>query len=354
MNKCLGRGVVLMDKYPNNLRKIRLSQKNKELRSGNKIAELLEVTPQYYYKLETGREGKRLNIEHLRKLSKIFNITSDEILGGYSPLNADFRQVFSSIPEISEKLQREDIALAKYLINKYNHLSLVNAMVTRFGIPEADAWGIIDAVASLDKLQIEEQTRVNNCLFTAAQIIDPELLNIMKNIPHDINSQTTGMTFAGYIANQQDAKNIYEKIAIPPGEIPYIPTRTKLPIIGTVTAGPNGLAYSEPLGEEWTDEEDINNGAKYYWLQVKGDSMIGEGIIPGDLALVREQPDIESGDLAIVIVDGEEGTLKRVYKKENSIVLQSANAAYPPRIFAGPELKIIRIAGKVKVTKRKY
>ena len=127
-----------------------------------------------------------------------------------------------------------------------------------------------------------------------------------------------------------------------------------LPIIGTVTAGPNGLAYSEQLGEERVDEGDTNGGGSYFWLSVKGDSMIGEGIIPGDLALVREQPDIESGELGVVIVNGEEGTLKRVYKKENSIVLQSANAAYPPRIFSGPELNSICIVGKVKITKRKY
>lgn len=135
---------------------------------------------------------------------------------------------------------------------------------------------------------------------------------------------------------------------------PYIANRKKLPIVGVVTAGPNGPAYAEYLGEEWTDEEDICNGTKYYWLQVKGNSMTGEGIMSGDLALIREQSDVESGELAIVIVNGEEGTLKRVYKKEGSIVLQSANAAYPPRIFSGKELDNIRIAGKVKVTKRKY
>lgn len=70
-----------MDNMPNNLRKIRLSQKNKELQSASKIAELMDVSPQYYYKLETGGENKKLNVEHLKKLSKIFNCTADEILG---------------------------------------------------------------------------------------------------------------------------------------------------------------------------------------------------------------------------------------------------------------------------------
>lgn len=67
---------------PNNLRAIRKSCPNKELRSGNKIAELMGISPQYYYDLETGRNRNRLNVDHLNKLTKIFNVTADEILGG--------------------------------------------------------------------------------------------------------------------------------------------------------------------------------------------------------------------------------------------------------------------------------
>lgn len=70
-----------MDNFPNNLRRIRLSQPSKDLRSGNKIAELLGISAQYYYSLETGRDGKRPNIDHINKLTKIFNCSADEILG---------------------------------------------------------------------------------------------------------------------------------------------------------------------------------------------------------------------------------------------------------------------------------
>lgn len=70
-----------MSEFPNNLRKIRKSHPVKELRSGNKIADLMNITPQYYYDLETGRGGRKLNIDHLNQLTKIFNVSSDEILG---------------------------------------------------------------------------------------------------------------------------------------------------------------------------------------------------------------------------------------------------------------------------------
>jgi len=126
-----------------------------------------------------------------------------------------------------------------------------------------------------------------------------------------------------------------------------------IPIIGLVKAGPNGLAYEESLGFETAEEQDINGG-RYFYLQVKGDSMIGEGIFEGDLALVREQPDVEDGELAVVIVDGEEGTLKRVYKSKGSIVLQAANPNYPPRTFVGSDMERVRIVGRVKLLKRKF
>ncbi|MCM0758058.1 helix-turn-helix domain-containing protein [Sporomusa sphaeroides DSM 2875] len=71
-----------MKEFPNNLRKIRTTQSNRDLRSGNRIAELMNISPQYYYDLETGRGGRKLNAEHLAKLTKIFDVSADEILGG--------------------------------------------------------------------------------------------------------------------------------------------------------------------------------------------------------------------------------------------------------------------------------
>ena len=159
-----------------------------------------------------------------------------------------------------------------------------------------------------------------------------------------------GVTTDYLLGNSPDSKPSLTDL---PGTTPVSGRRVKLPIIGVVRAGPGGIAYEEPIGEEWADEEDISSG-KHVWFEVRGDSMSGEGIMPGDLAMVREQPEVEYGELAVVVVNGEEGTLKRVYKKADSIILQSANAKYPPRIFAGEEMNEIRIVGKVKVTKRKY
>ena len=82
--------------------------------------------------------------------------------------------------------------------------------------------------------------------------------------------------------------------------------------------------------------------------------MIGDGILPGDLALVRETPEVAYGALAIAIVNGNEGTIKRVYKNEDSIILQASNPKYQPLIFKKEEMKNVRIVGEVKMTTRKY
>lgn len=76
-----------MTEFPNNLRNIRKNHPNKTLRSGEEVARLMNLSKQYYYDLETGRNGARLNIDHLNQLTKIFNVSSDEILGSQQIIN---------------------------------------------------------------------------------------------------------------------------------------------------------------------------------------------------------------------------------------------------------------------------
>jgi SOS-response transcriptional repressor LexA len=129
----------------------------------------------------------------------------------------------------------------------------------------------------------------------------------------------------------------------------------KVPIIGVVRAGVGGFACEEFLGNEYVEKKDLNCQKldSYFWLRVKGDSMQPE-IYAGDLALVCKQPDVESGQLAVVIVNGEEGVIKRVHKSNGGIVLQSVNSSYSPRIFTGQDMENIKIVGKVIEIKRKF
>lgn len=130
-------------------------------------------------------------------------------------------------------------------------------------------------------------------------------------------------------------------------------SKAAIPKYGYVTAGPDGTAFQEFLGYEIFD--DITNPEDYFALDVSGDSMTGDGILDGDTVLIQVQPTIDyNGQIAVVIINGEEGTLKHVYINDGSITLQSSNLAYQPRIFIGEECSIIKIAGVLKELKRKW
>jgi len=122
-------------------------------------------------------------------------------------------------------------------------------------------------------------------------------------------------------------------------------------VIGRVAAGNGCLAQYDPLGYEMAT--DIKNPEEYVYLRVSGDSM-HPNIMDGDLALVHMQPDVESGELAVVVVNGEEGVIKKVVKHEGAVSLVSFNPEYPPRLIMGHELNEFYIFGKVVETKRKY
>ena len=81
--------------------------------------------------------------------------------------------------------------------------------------------------------------------------------------------------------------------------------------------------------------------------------MINVGIHDGDFLFIRQQSDVDSGDIAVVAINGDDATLKRVIKKENSLVLQPENPAYETKIYVGSEVDNICIRGRLmKVEKR--
>lgn len=119
-----------------------------------------------------------------------------------------------------------------------------------------------------------------------------------------------------------------------------------LPIYGEVTAGPGGYALNEFLGtEQWITTKN-GDGENYFMLRIKGDSMYPR-FFPGDFVVVKPQNDVDSGDPAIIIIDGEEGTLKRVKKVANGMILCSDNSLYPDREFFDEKAASVKIIGKV-------
>lgn len=116
----------------------------------------------------------------------------------------------------------------------------------------------------------------------------------------------------------------------------------KIPIIGVIAAGLPILAEQHIEGSEYVSESSNAD----FCLRVKGDSMIGARILDGDLVFVRQQPDVENGEIAVVLIDGEEATLKRVYKLNGSVILHPENPNYQDMIFSKKDMKQVAIIGK--------
>ncbi len=113
----------------------------------------------------------------------------------------------------------------------------------------------------------------------------------------------------------------------------------KIPIYGEIRAGYNSLAREDIVGYEIVSKDSVADG-EYFFLVVKGDSMIDEGIREGMRVLVRKQRTCQHGKIGVVIVNGDEGTLKRVYYEDDNIILQAANREIPPRVYPIDEVMI--------------
>ena len=129
------------------------------------------------------------------------------------------------------------------------------------------------------------------------------------------------------------------------------PENRKIPIIGSVRCGPNGLAFQYLEGYVLVGDEYHGDIVSF---RCRGDSMKDLGITDGDIAIVRLQEEIETGELAVVVINGDEGTLKRVRKFEGGIILEAANQEYEPRVFTGDELSTVRVVGKVLEVRKKF
>ena len=129
---------------------------------------------------------------------------------------------------------------------------------------------------------------------------------------------------------------------------------TRIPVLGKVVAG-------IPLGaiEDIIDYEEIPHSmaksGDYFALQIKGDSMEPR-IKEGDVVIVRKQPDVESGEGAIVLVNGDEATIKKVQKFNGGINLVPSNPAYEVKTYSNDDIESlpVSIIGKVVELRAKF
>ena len=121
----------------------------------------------------------------------------------------------------------------------------------------------------------------------------------------------------------------------------------EVPILGNVAAGVPLLAEENREGAVRLPADQVGSG-EHFALHVAGDSMKNAGIMDGDVAVFRQQPVANNGDIVVAMVD-EAVTLKRFFREKNRVRLQAENEAYPP-IFT----QNVKILGKLAHLIRNY
>lgn len=128
----------------------------------------------------------------------------------------------------------------------------------------------------------------------------------------------------------------------------------KIPVLGNVRAGIPMAAIQNILDYEEISEETASQG-EFFGLQIKGSSMEPK-FSEGDVVIVRKQEDVDSGDIAIVLINGEDATIKKIHKYGGGITLIPSNPAYDVCTFTNEQILSlpVKILGKVVELRAKF
>lgn len=137
----------------------------------------------------------------------------------------------------------------------------------------------------------------------------------------------------------------------------YIETEIKtikIPVLGKVPAGTPIEAIQDVIGYENIPATMLNSGENYFALKIDGNSMSPD-YKNGDIIIVKQQEDCNSGDDCVVMVNGDDATFKRVIKQNNAIILKPLNNEYEPYYFTSKEIitKPVKIIGVAIEIRRK-
>ena len=134
--------------------------------------------------------------------------------------------------------------------------------------------------------------------------------------------------------------SVDSSLSLPRNIIP-LPEMQRIPLLGSIACGSPILAE-----EHIEDYVDIpRNIHADFALTCKGDSMINARIFDGDIVYIRQQPSVDNGEIAAVLIDGD-ATLKRVRLFDDHISLEPENPMYKPLVYWGDEMNTVHILGK--------
>lgn len=163
----------------------------------------------------------------------------------------------------------------------------------------------------------------------------PTLTEIAKATNHRSNSTVhsiiRSLVEKGYVqkvdGNARILKVIDPKVNI---TMSGLTASIELPLMGYIAAGKPLEPHSDPNATFQVSASLLSGEKTAYVLQVKGESMIDDGIQDGDYVVIEREQNVKNGDIVVALVDDNLATLKRFYKEDGKIVLKPANAAMQP------------------------
>jgi len=143
--------------------------------------------------------------------------------------------------------------------------------------------------------------------------------------------------------NTRDLDTVREAITLyGPSDMAPVGELTYLPIVAEISCGLPLYTEDNVAGYFPVDQTMVNTqSGQYIWLRAKGDSMTGANIHDGSLVLIRVQPEVEDGDIAVVCLDDETATLKRVYSQDDLLMLLPENPDMRPMSYPKQRVRIV-------------
>ena len=155
----------------------------------------------------------------------------------------------------------------------------------------------------------------------------------------------------GYIRKLNNRARAIEVLKIPKNKTERFNNKSiSIPILGKIAAGNPIEAISDNTNYIDIPQSHLGKG-EYFLLEVEGNSMINAGIFDGDQVIIEKCNDAKNGEIVVALIDNNEVTLKRIYKRGQQLALQPENSAFKTVIY-GPDR--VQIQGILKQLIRKY
>lgn len=304
---------------------IKSAREKKEL-TITEVAEAAGISHSHLSRIENGERNPPKSMT-LYKLGKILDITYREMLeraGTFEDLTeSEVDEYFDRII-MDERLNTELLKVFSKIFSRFNKMS-TDEQKSDFNSKIVD---VISKTIMATKAKIK--------IKISTDLTDPEQGDELRKTLMDAPGAKNNLTFKSTLV-----ENLNKLLDESKNKLTYIPETelVKIPIYGEIRAGYGSLAQEDIVGYEVTSRDSVGDG-EYFYLIVKGDSMIDEGIYEGMRVLVRKQNHCQHGKIGVVIVDGEEGTLKRVYYEDDTVLLRASNKRIPPRPYPLDEVMI--------------